>query len=77
MARMETYDWENMCLKMPHDNSMSRFVVLNNMANDVLANEELMVLSTNIPFTISYLFMGQCVYAPIAKYHTPWCMIHP
>jgi hypothetical protein len=54
MARMETHDWDNMCLQMLHGKSMAGFVVLNNMAYDVMANEELMVLSTNSPFTISY-----------------------
>jgi hypothetical protein len=54
MARMETHNRGNMCLQMLHGKSMARFVVLNNMAYDVMANEELMVLSTNIPFTLLY-----------------------
>jgi hypothetical protein len=39
---------------MLHVKIMAGFVVLNNMAYDVMANEELMVLSTNNPFTILY-----------------------
>jgi hypothetical protein len=39
---------------MLHGKSIAGFVVLNNMAYDVMANEELMVLSTNSPFTILY-----------------------
>jgi hypothetical protein len=54
MARMETHDWDNPCLKMLHGKSMAGFVVINNMAYDVMANEELMVFSTNSPFTILY-----------------------
>jgi hypothetical protein len=54
MARMETHNWDNMCLQMLHGKSMAGFVVLNNMAYDVMANEELMVLSTNRPFTLLY-----------------------
>jgi hypothetical protein len=77
MARMETHDWDNLCLQMLHGKSMAGFVVLNNMAYDVMENEELMVFSTNSPFTIFLWFMGQCMYATIAKDHTPWCMIHP
>jgi hypothetical protein len=37
---------------------MAVFVVLNNMAYDVMANEELMVLITNIPFIILYFVYG-------------------
>jgi hypothetical protein len=54
MARMETRNWDNLCLQMLHGKSMAGFIVLNNMSYDVMANEELMVLSTNIPFTILY-----------------------
>jgi hypothetical protein len=57
MAIMETHDWENPCLQMLHGNSMARFVVLNNMAYDVMENEELVVFSTNSPFTILYINM--------------------
>jgi hypothetical protein len=39
---------------MLHGKNMAGFVVLNNMAYDVIANEELMVISTNIPFTPFY-----------------------
>jgi hypothetical protein len=39
---------------MLHGKSMAGFVVLNNMAYDVMANEELVVLSTNSPFTPLY-----------------------
>jgi hypothetical protein len=39
MARMETHDWENPCLQMLHGKSMAGFVVLKNMAYDVMANE--------------------------------------
>jgi hypothetical protein len=39
---------------MLHDKSMAGLVVLNNMAYGVMANEELMVLITNIPFTPLY-----------------------
>jgi hypothetical protein len=58
MARMETRDWDNPCLKMLHGKSMAGFVVLNNMAYDVMANEELMVFSTNSPFGILYFVYG-------------------
>jgi hypothetical protein len=54
MARMETHNWDNLCLQMLHGKSMARFVVLNTMAYDVMANEELVVFSTNSPFTILY-----------------------
>jgi hypothetical protein len=54
MARMKTHDWDNPCLQMLHGKSMAGFVVLNNMAYGVMANEELMVFSTNSPFTILY-----------------------
>jgi hypothetical protein len=47
MARIETHDWDNLCLQMLHGKRMAGFVVLNNMAYDVMANEELMVFSTN------------------------------
>jgi hypothetical protein len=59
MARMETHNWDNICLQMLHGKSMAGFVVLNNMAYDVMANEELVVLSTNSPFTILYFFNGE------------------
>jgi hypothetical protein len=39
---------------MLHDKSMAGFVVLKNMANGVMAKEEVVVLSTNIPFTPLY-----------------------
>jgi hypothetical protein len=39
---------------MIHGKSMAGLVLLNNMAYDVMANEELMVISTNSPFTILY-----------------------
>jgi hypothetical protein len=58
MAIMETHDWYNPCLQMLHGKSMALFLVLNNMAYDVMVNEELMVLSTNSPFTISYFVYG-------------------
>jgi hypothetical protein len=54
MARMETRNWDNMCLQKLHGKSMAVFVVLNNMVYDVMANEELMVLSTNSPFKLLY-----------------------
>jgi hypothetical protein len=59
MARMETRDWDNLCLQMLHGKSMTGFVVLNNMAYDVMANEELMVFSTNSQFTILYFVYGE------------------
>jgi hypothetical protein len=43
---------------MLHGKSMAGFVVLNNMAYAVMANEELMVFSTNSPFTILYFVYG-------------------
>jgi hypothetical protein len=58
MAIMETHDWDNLCLQMLHGKSMAGFIVLNIMAYDVMANKELMVFSTNIPFTILYFFNG-------------------
>jgi hypothetical protein len=58
MARMETRDWDNPCLQMLHGKSMAVFVVINNMAYDVMANEELMVFSTKSPFTILYFVYG-------------------
>jgi hypothetical protein len=58
MARMETRDWDNLCLQMLHGKSMAGFVVLNNMAYDVMVNEELMVFSINIPFTILNFVYG-------------------
>jgi hypothetical protein len=58
MARMETHDGDNMCLQMLHGKSMAGFVVLNIMAYDVMANEELMVFSTNSPFIILYVAYG-------------------
>jgi hypothetical protein len=39
---------------MMHDKSMARLVVLNNMDYGVMTNEELVVLSTNTPFTPLY-----------------------
>jgi hypothetical protein len=39
---------------MLHDKSMAGFITLNNMAYCVMANEELVVLSTNSPFTPLY-----------------------
>jgi hypothetical protein len=58
MASMGTHDWDNMCLQMLHGKSMAGFVVLNIMAYDVMANEELVVFSTNSPFTILYFVYG-------------------
>jgi hypothetical protein len=67
MVRMETHNQDNLCLKMLHGKSMAGFVVLNNMAYDVMANEELMVLSTNSPFTLLYDYqngeMHKCSYS--------------
>jgi hypothetical protein len=51
---METHDWDNPCLQMLHGKSMAGFVVIKNMDYDAMANEELMVFITNIPFTILY-----------------------
>jgi hypothetical protein len=49
---------------------MAGFVVLNNMAYDVMANEKLMVLSTNSPFTLLYDYqngtMHVCTYSQIS-----------
>jgi hypothetical protein len=59
MARMETRNWDNLCLKMLHEKNMAGFLVLNNMAYDIMANEELMVLNTNSPFTILYVVYGE------------------
>jgi hypothetical protein len=59
MARMETHDWDNPGLQILHGKSMAVFAVLNNMAYDVMANEELMVFSTNSPFTILYVVHGE------------------
>jgi hypothetical protein len=59
MERMETHDWDNPCLQMLHGKRMAGFVVLNNMAYDVMANEELMVFITNIPFSIIYFVYGE------------------
>jgi hypothetical protein len=59
MARMETHDWDNMCLQMLQGKRMAVFVVLNNMAYDVIANEELMVLTTNRPSTILNFVYGE------------------
>jgi hypothetical protein len=47
---------------MLHGKSMAGFVVLNNMAYDVMENEELMVFSTNSPFTILYFVYGAMRY---------------
>jgi hypothetical protein len=58
MARIETHKRDNMCLQMLHGKIMAGFVVLNNMAYDVMENEELMVFSTNSPFTILYFVYG-------------------
>jgi hypothetical protein len=69
MARMESHDWDRLCLQMLHGKSMARFLVLNNMAYDVMANEELMVFSTNSPFTILYFVYGEmhvCNYSQIS-----------
>jgi hypothetical protein len=67
MARMETHNWDNLCLQMLHGKSMAVFVVLNNMAYDVMAHEELMMLSTNSPFTLLYDYhngaMHECNYS--------------
>jgi hypothetical protein len=57
MARMETHDWDTPCLEMLHVKSMAVFVGLKNMADDVMKNEELMVFSTNSPFTILYFVL--------------------
>jgi hypothetical protein len=54
MARMDTHNWDNLCLQMLHGKSMAGFEVLNNMAYDVMANEEIMVLRTNRPLKILY-----------------------
>jgi hypothetical protein len=78
MARMETHNWDNLCLQMLHGKSMAGFAVLNNIAYDVMANEELMVLITKAHSQYYMTIrMGQCMYATIAKYNTPWFMIHP
>jgi hypothetical protein len=37
-----------------HGKSMAGFVMLNNMAYGVMANEELMVISTNSPLKLLY-----------------------
>jgi hypothetical protein len=58
MERMETHDWDNPCLQMLHGKSMAGFIVINNMYYDVMAHEELMVLSTNNPFTILCFVYG-------------------
>jgi hypothetical protein len=39
MARVETHDWDNLCLQILHGKSMAGFVVLNNMAYYAMANE--------------------------------------
>jgi hypothetical protein len=72
---------------MIHDKSMAGFVVLNNMAYGVMANEELMVLSTNSPFTSLYDdwngAMYECNYSQRsytvvydAARHTAWQIIY-
>jgi hypothetical protein len=87
MARMETHNRDNLCLQMLHGKCMAEFVVLNNMAYDVMANEELMVLSTNIPFTLLYDYyngaMHECNYIQRsytvvydAYRHTSWQIIY-
>jgi hypothetical protein len=52
---------------MIHGKSMDGFLVLNSMAYDVMANEELTVLTTNIPFTLLYDYqngaMHECNYS--------------
>jgi hypothetical protein len=67
MARMETRNRDNMCLQMLHGKSMAGVLVLNNMAYDVMANEEIMVLITNITFTLLYDYhngaMHECNYS--------------
>jgi hypothetical protein len=48
------------------------------MAYGIMANEELMVLSTNSSFTLlCEIGMEQCMKATIAKDHIPWCMMQP
>jgi hypothetical protein len=42
---------------------MAGFVVLNNMAYDVMANEKLLVLSTNIPFIPLYGVWNRAMHA--------------
>jgi hypothetical protein len=54
MARMETHDRDNPCLQMLHGKSMDGFVVINNMDYGVMADEKLMLLSTNTPFIPLY-----------------------
>jgi hypothetical protein len=78
MARLKTHNWDNMCLQMLHGKIVAGFVVVSKMAYDVMAYEELIVIST-ISHSQYYMTirMGQCMYATIAKDHTPWCMIHP
>jgi hypothetical protein len=72
---------------MLHKKSMAGFVVLNNMAYDVMANEELMVISTNIPLTLLYDYsngaMHACNYSQRsytvvydASRHTAWHIIY-
>jgi hypothetical protein len=41
---------------------MAGFVVLNKMAYDVMANEELMVLITNSPFTLLYDYQNGAIH---------------
>jgi hypothetical protein len=63
MARIETHNRDNLCLQMLHGKRMAGFVVLNNMAYDVMANEEPMVLSTNSPFTLLYDYQNGAMHA--------------
>jgi hypothetical protein len=66
---------------------MAGFVVLNNMAYDDMANEELMVISTNSPFTPLYDYwngaMQECNYSQRsftvvydASIHIAWQIIY-
>jgi hypothetical protein len=55
---------------MLHDKSMTGFVVIKNMAYGAMANEELMVLSTNSPLIPLYEnwngAMHECNYSQIS-----------
>jgi hypothetical protein len=72
---------------MLHDKRMAGFVVLNNIAYGVMENEELMVISTNSPFTPLYEYwngkMPECNYSERsytvvydAARHTAWQIIY-
>jgi hypothetical protein len=72
---------------MLHGKSMAGFLVLNNMAYDVMANEEFMVLSTNSPFALLYEYyngaMHACNYSQRSytvvydtSRHTSWQIIY-